>query len=165
MHPRPCSNRAYPARVAAIGLLVAALCLAVPAGAQQADKITICHATASATNPFVNETIAAQAVVAGHIEHQHGEDIIPEFTHEGVTYSQNLDAEGLALLANGCVAPATSPTPTSTSTASSSGTASASSTTTGDNTTEVPFFPSGTTLVLGLGGALAGTFALLRRRI
>lgn len=167
----PClrSKHAHrPARVAALGLVSAALLLAVPAGAQQAEKITICHATGSATNPFVNETIAAQAVVAAHIEHQHGEDIIPEFTHDGVTYSQNLDADGLALLANGCVAPTTSPSPTSTaspsSTASVTSTASASSTTDG-NTTEVPFFTSGTALVLGLGGALAGTFAMLRRRI
>lgn len=35
----------------------------------------------------------------------------------------------------------------------------------GENTTEVPFFTSGTALVLGMGGALAGTMVMLRRRL
>ena len=40
------------------------------------DKVTICHATGSATNPFVEITISVNAVAA-HERHQDGEDIIP----------------------------------------------------------------------------------------
>jgi hypothetical protein len=39
-------------------------------------KVTICHATGSATNPYVEITIA-EAAVQAHREHQNGEDIIP----------------------------------------------------------------------------------------
>lgn len=46
---------------------------------QGADKVTICHATGSATNPYVIITIAKQAVLNGHLDHQDGRDIIPEF--------------------------------------------------------------------------------------
>jgi hypothetical protein len=48
-------------------------------GEQGADKVTICHATASATNPYVIITIAKQAVLNGHVDHQDGRDIIPAF--------------------------------------------------------------------------------------
>ena len=55
-----------------------------PAAAQKApaakdnghEKVTICHATGSETNPFVTITIAEPAVAA-HRRHQHEEDIIP----------------------------------------------------------------------------------------
>ena len=40
------------------------------------DKVTICHATGSETNPYVTITIAEPAVRA-HERHQDGEDIIP----------------------------------------------------------------------------------------
>jgi hypothetical protein len=38
-------------------------------------KVTICHATGSATNPFVTITVAA-AALAAHTRHQHGEDVV-----------------------------------------------------------------------------------------
>ena len=53
---------------------------------------------------------------------------------------------------------------TSTTTAETS-TTTAETSTTDDNNTEVPFFTSGTALVLGFGGALAGTLMMLRRRL
>lgn len=149
------------ARTIAAALTLALFAFAAPAAAEPAAKITICHATASVTNPYVNETIAAQAVVAAHIDHQHTEDIIPEFTLDGVTYSQNLDAQGLVLLANGCV----SSTSSSSSTSTTQDETSTSASTTEGNTTEVPFFTSATALVAGLGGALLGTFLMLRRRL
>jgi hypothetical protein len=39
------------------------------------------------------------------------------------------------------------------------------STTTGTTTTSIPFFPSGMAVALGMGGALAGTLVVLRRRL
>jgi hypothetical protein len=45
-------------------------------GGNNDGKITICHATGSATNPFVEITISENAVEA-HRNHQNGEDIIP----------------------------------------------------------------------------------------
>jgi pyocin large subunit-like protein len=39
-------------------------------------KVTICHATGSATNPYVEITISVNAVAA-HERHQDGRDIIP----------------------------------------------------------------------------------------
>jgi hypothetical protein len=40
------------------------------------EKITICHATGSATNPYVEITISVNAIPA-HLAHQYGKDIIP----------------------------------------------------------------------------------------
>jgi hypothetical protein len=71
-------------------------------------KVTICHATGSAKNPFVVITPAASGVYHGHMGHQDGRDIIPTFTYKGGTYSQNWDAAGQALFANGC-SPADAP--------------------------------------------------------
>ena len=142
--------------------VLAFVAFATPAGATPEDNITICHATESdVVNPYVEITIAPQAVIAAHIAHQHGEDIIPVFTYNEVTYSQNLDAEGIALLANGCEEPGSS---SSTTTAPPS-TTTASSSTTDDNNTEVPFFTSPPALALGLGGSLVATLLMLRRRL
>lgn len=159
--PQPATRRT---RVTAATLLggaaLALVALAAPAAAAPPVMVTLCHATESdVVNPYVSITIAAPAVVSAHIDHQHTEDIIPEFVHDNVTYSQNLDAEGLALLANGCMAPATS-----TSTTDPPSTTDSSSTT-DDNSTEVPFFTSPPALALGLGGSLVATLMMLRRRL
>ena len=75
--------------------------LAVPAmGAS--NQVAICHATGSATNPYVLIHPAAAGVVNGHLGHQDARDVIPPFVYKGVTYSQNWTAAGQALSANGC---------------------------------------------------------------
>lgn len=82
-------------------------------------KITICHATGSASNPFVSVTIALQGL-NGHAgdHHQHSEDIIPPNNGKVIPAGQNWTAEGQATYNNGCVpagvTPTTSPTDTPT---------------------------------------------------
>lgn len=73
------------------------------------NKVTICHATGSQTNPFVQISPNANGVVNGHVSHQDGRDIIPPFTYNdhGTTKSfpgQNWDANGRAIFNNGCKA-------------------------------------------------------------
>ena len=81
-------------------------------GGSDKGKVTICHATGSSTNPYVQITPSKSGVYHGHIAHQHGEDIIPPFTYKGQTYSQNWDAAGQAIWNNGCKKPTTTPPPT-----------------------------------------------------
>ena len=80
---------------------------------------TICHATGSEKNPFVEITPAKAGVVNGHSgnSHQSGDDIIPPFTHEkkGETIhhpGQNWDAQGQANFDAGCVPTVVTPPPT-----------------------------------------------------
>ncbi len=76
-------------------------------------RVTLCHATKSATNPYVVITVDPNSVITqGHDQHQDGRDIIPAFTYEEngsvVSYpGKNLTPDGLALLANGCKPSAT----------------------------------------------------------
>lgn len=65
-------------------------------------KVNICHATKSATNPYVHISIAKTAAYHAHITHQDGEDIIPPFEYNGQPYSQNWDATGQVTYHNGC---------------------------------------------------------------
>lgn len=87
-----------------------------------ADHVTICHATGSSSNPYVQISPSASGVFNGHLgkSHQDGRDIIPPFEYKGKTYSQNWDATGQAIWKNGCVKPSTttttSTTPTTTTT-------------------------------------------------
>lgn len=72
------------------------------------EKVTICHATGSTTNPYVVITPDANGVVNGHYDHQDSRDIIPQFTYNdhGTTKTfpgQNWDANGQAIYNNGCV--------------------------------------------------------------
>jgi hypothetical protein len=69
------------------------------------DKVTLCHATGSATNPFVRITVSVSGAFNGHLgaSHQNGEDIIPPFEFNGQTYSQNWNAAGQATFNNNCV--------------------------------------------------------------
>ena len=75
------------------------------------DKATICHATGSESNPFVQISPSASGVFNGHLGagHQNGEDIIPPFEYKGQTYSQNWDAVGQAIFNNGCEVPTEEP--------------------------------------------------------
>lgn len=54
------------------------------------EKITICHATGSETNPYVPITIDLNAL-NGHAGHQHEEDIIPANNGKVLPGGQNLD--------------------------------------------------------------------------
>jgi len=84
--------------------------------------VTLCHATGSATNPYVLITTDDDGVLgsgasggSGHDGHER--DIIPPFSYvdnRGVGRSypgKNWDASGQALLANGCEAPPPPPPP------------------------------------------------------
>lgn len=96
------------ARTSAVAAVAASalLAMALPASAAPADKVTICHATGSATNPYVVITPSASGVYHGHYR-QHDDlgqgDIIPEFTYAGVTYPAKNG--GQAAIDNGCAAP------------------------------------------------------------
>jgi hypothetical protein len=87
----------------------------VIAGNGGADKVAICHATGSTTNPYVLIEPSAAGVYNGHLatsqggnggaDHQGAEDIIPPFEYQGQTYSQNWDAAGMAIFENDCEVP------------------------------------------------------------
>jgi uncharacterized repeat protein (TIGR01451 family) len=72
-------------------------------------KVTICHATASETNPYVQEQVDDDSIVKeGHGDHP--DDIIPPFSYEedGETQhypGKNWNAAGEAILLNGCNVP------------------------------------------------------------
>jgi len=87
------------AAVAATALLVTAL----PASAAPADKLTICHATGSATNPYVVISPSLAGVANGHYQEHDtlGQgDIIPAFDYNGVHYAAK--GGGEAAIDNGC---------------------------------------------------------------
>lgn len=65
-------------------------------------RITICHATGSATNPYVQITISLNGL-NGHGGHQHEEDIIPPNSGTVLSAGQNWTAEGRATFGNACV--------------------------------------------------------------
>lgn len=69
----------------------------------QMPHVTICHATGSASHPFVEISPAAAGVYNGHMGHQDARDIIPPFTWNGMTVSQNWDDSGKAIYDAGCV--------------------------------------------------------------
>ncbi len=93
-----------------------------PGGNENSQKVTICHATGSESNPFVEITVDEAAIFEAHGEHQNDRDIIPAFTFvnshgQTVTFAgQNWDANGRAILANDCKVPHPSPSPTPTPT-------------------------------------------------
>lgn len=81
------------------------LIFAAPAIADQSEHVavTLCHATASETNPYVIITVDDDsAQFRAHDEHQDNQDIIPSFTFtDGTVYpGKNLDL--LPILENGC---------------------------------------------------------------
>jgi hypothetical protein len=108
-------------RLAVVVGAVAALTLVwagtAPAQEGGADKVDLCHATHSATNPFVLISVDDDGAYNGHLatssggaagaDHQDAEDIIPPFvwSGDGQTYSQNWDAEGQAIFNAGCEVP------------------------------------------------------------
>jgi hypothetical protein len=82
------------------------------------NKVTICHATGSSSNPYVIITVAPAAASGGHAHH--GDDIIPAFTHKQGQQTihfagHNLgpvgpaSQTGYAILQNGCRVPTANP--------------------------------------------------------
>jgi len=72
-------------------------------------QVTYCHATGSATNPFVVITTDELAVVMGHQNHQDFEDVIPPFDWALPNVSGHFDGLNWGpgagdFIANGCVA-------------------------------------------------------------
>ncbi len=92
--------------------------------------VTICHATGSSSNPYVRISPSASGVVHGHLGHQDGRDIVPSFTWKGKTYSENWDANGMAIYNAGCTAPVTAATPATPAQPAASGTPAAAATAT-----------------------------------
>ena len=70
--------------------------------------VTICHATGSSSNPYVRISPSAAGVFHGHLGHQDGRDIVPPFTWNGQTYSENWTDAGMAIYNAGCTVPSTS---------------------------------------------------------
>lgn len=100
------------AGVAAAGLIATAPVAAVLAQSgngndNPGNNITICHATGSATNPYVVNSPNANGIISGHDKHQDLRDIIPPFDYKsGKTTKhfpgQNWTASGQAIYNNGC---------------------------------------------------------------
>ncbi|HVM18997.1 MAG TPA: LPXTG cell wall anchor domain-containing protein [Egibacteraceae bacterium] len=82
----------------------------IPDVVEEPRKHAFCHATGSATNPYVKIETSINAIIGpgGHLgdHHQDGRDIIPPFTVDGVEYSQNWDEQGRAIFDNDCKIPA-----------------------------------------------------------
>ena len=110
------------------------------------EKVDICHATSSESNPFVSLSVAEDSVDGnggndnGQGDHylNHPNDIIPPIS--GIHSGLNWDEEGQAIWGNGCkpVHPTTTTTtavPTTTSTSTST---TVPDTTTSTTTTTVP---------------------------
>ena len=73
------------------------------------NKVTLCHATKSKSNPYVEISVNANGSVSGHAgsSHQNGQDIIPPFDYNdnGTTKhfpGQNWNSSGQAIFNNGC---------------------------------------------------------------
>jgi hypothetical protein len=81
-------------------------------GGNAGEHVTICHATGSQSNPFVQISPSKAGVVNGHYDHQDGRDIIPPFDYQGQHYAgQNWDSNGQAIYGNGCKSPPPPPPP------------------------------------------------------
>lgn len=81
-----------------------------PADTPDDGKITICHATASETNPFTKNTVSKWAFYqAGHVDH--AGDIFPagSVTKGGTTYSWEAQGDQSLLAYDDCAAPPVDP--------------------------------------------------------
>jgi hypothetical protein len=76
-------RRLITAGVAAVAVTGIAFTAAGPSSADPAPKITICHGTASETNPYVEITVSANSFKDGHfddfVDKSHGVNNHPDF--------------------------------------------------------------------------------------
>lgn len=80
--------------------------------AKQDEKVTICHATASNTNPYVTETVDVSSLGDGHGHNGvNSGDIIPPTPGTDFPNGQNWDTNGQAIWNNNCKIPTASPSP------------------------------------------------------
>lgn len=78
-----------------------------------ATTVTICHATASATNPYVKTVVAVSSLGNGHGHSGvNAGDIIPPTPGTDFPNGQNWDSTGQAIYNNNCKIPGPTPTPT-----------------------------------------------------
>ena len=113
-------NKLKRLRAAGLAVILGGLGLMLGTVAAQATappdhKVTICHATASATNPFVQISVdiaSSGYLQAGHS--LHADDIIPPYTYGDFSYpGLNWDADHIAIC-NASAATEPTPTPTNT---------------------------------------------------
>lgn len=129
-------------------------------------RVTICHATGSASAPYAVDTPSELAVLSNNYEPRSSRDIIPPFTLHGQTYAgRNWNSTDRAILQAGCVV-ATTPKVSVVSNASGTG---AEVVPTGS--THAGEYDGGWTggqwwgAALAVSGALTSAGALLRRRL
>jgi hypothetical protein len=80
------------------------------AAANANSHATICHATGSTTHPFVVISPSTSGVFHGHLSHQDKRDVAPTFQYNGMTLSQNWNAQAPVSLSSACAAELSSAT-------------------------------------------------------
>jgi hypothetical protein len=153
------SRRRVNALLLAVPFVVLALGACDNGGEQAlsgADKVTICHATSSGSNPYSQQTVSIDSIIKENGHDSHPEDVIPSFKYldggETKTYpGKNLDG-GVSL--DDCEPtsptspPATAAPPLSTTSTTTTTTTSSSSTTT-TTTTETTAPPTTESPIIG----------------
>jgi len=97
--------------VSIFGVLALSPLVGAQGNSNAGENVTICHATSSQTNPYVQNSPNKNGIVNGHGKNLDDNDIIPSFTYNdhGTTKTfpgQNWDDQGQAIYNNGCVVPA-----------------------------------------------------------
>lgn len=87
------------ATLGVVGVGLMSVTVAANAAPPEDKKITICHATSAAGNPFIVETINLSALKAHANDTL---DIVPMNSGDVMPQGQNLTQANLAVLANGC---------------------------------------------------------------
>ncbi len=103
---RRMATRAAAVAMVAAGAVGACASIASATKPDPGHKVTICHATASASNPYVVISVDIASIV-GDSGHGHSGvnagDIIPPFEMDGYSYAgNNWDVDHRAIFDNGC---------------------------------------------------------------